>query len=82
MRVLLAALILTVFTVACADVEPPSIQLDYCPDCPVLVMGDPDSPEWQRLDNSTEFISDIMVLLGCHYGYETDEDDVSPRSSV
>ena len=72
MRILLATLVLMAFVVSCAAVEPPSVQFDYCPDCPVLVMGDSDSPEWQRLDNSTEFISDIMVLIGCHYGYETD----------
>ena len=79
MRILLAALTLMAFAVSCTATEGPSVRFD-CPNCPVLVMGDHDSPEWQRLDTSTEFIEDIMVLLGCHYGYQTD--DTNPKVGI
>ena len=79
MRILLAALTLMAFAVSCTADSPPAVRFD-CPNCPVLVMGDSDSPEWQQLDASTEFTGVIVVLLGCHYGYQTD--DITPKFGI
>ena len=74
MKTLLTALILATLMMSCTAAPQPAVRFD-CPNCPVLVMGDSDSPEWQQLDASTEFTGDVVVLLGCHYGYQTDAAD-------
>ena len=48
-----------------------------CADCPVLVMGQADTEAWKRVDSGAAQIEDVMVLLGCHYGYRTA--DVNPK---
>lgn len=48
----------------------PEVQVD-CPDCPVLVMGQPDTDAWRVLDNadsSSYTTSPRTVLVGCAYG--------------
>ena len=54
---------------ACASGEPP--RYVDCPDCPVLVLGAPDTPEWEAIDRADETAvanTTDYILMGCHYG--------------
>ena len=71
LSLLVTALALTACSAGTPNASPGHEFLVDCTDCPVLVMGQPDTEAWKRVNEGTVPVEDIIVLVGCHYGYRT-----------